>query len=384
MAKRDYYEVLIVVRTATDDDIKKAYRKLALQFHPDRNHGDPEAAERFKEATEAYEVLSDPEKRDRYDRYGHAGVDAAGSGFPGGVDLSDLLGEMFGGFFGSGAAGGSRGGRKSSGPRAGRGVQVVLDIELVEAATGVTKSVTVNRDDLCEPCSGTGVKPGTKPAPCKRCGGQGVTIQRQGFFQVQTTCGGCSGAGVIITDPCNTCRGRGRVIGRKTLEVEIPAGVDTGDRIRFSGMGDAGEPGAPRGDLEFAVRVRDHKFFQRDGQNLICQWPITFSQAALGGPVELTTLTGKKVIHDLPRGTQTHEVLRLAGQGMPNRRGSRPGDLLVQVVVDTPQKMTTEQEQLFRKLAEIEQQLAASPPPKKSFFSKLKDWLTVEEEPKKS
>ena len=383
MAKRDYYDVLAVAKTASDDEIKKAYRKLALQYHPDRNHGDPDAADKFKEATEAYEVLSDPDKRDRYDRFGHAGVDAgAGGGFQGGVDLSDLLGEMFGGFFG-GNAGGGRGGRKPSGPRPGRSVQVVLDIDLVEAATGVTKAVTVNRDDLCEPCGGTGVKPGTKPTPCKRCGGQGVTVQRQGFFQVQTTCAACGGAGVIITDPCATCRGRGRVIGRKTLEVEIPAGVDTGDRIRFSGMGDAGEPGGPRGDLEFAVRVRDHKFFQRDGQNLICQWPVTFSQAALGGPIELTTLTGQKVTYELPRGTQTHEVLRLAGHGMPSRRGGRPGDLLVQVVVDTPQKLTPEQEQLFRRLGEIERQQAASPPSKKSFFSKLKDWLTAEDEPEK-
>ncbi len=374
--KRDYYEVLGVAREATAEDVKKAYRKLALQYHPDRNHGDHEAGEKFKEVTEAFEVLSDPDKRHRYDRYGHAGLEGmAGGGFGGGVDINDLFGDLLGSFFG----GGGGGGRRRAGPQPGRDVQVILDIDLVEAATGVRKSVTVQREDLCGTCGGTGAKPGTKPAPCKRCGGQGVVIQRQGFFQVQTTCRACGGAGMVIADPCPTCRGNGRVVGRKTIDVDVPAGVDTGDRIRFQAMGDAGDPGAPRGDLEFAVRVKEHRFFQRDGQNLICQWPVTFSQAALGGPLEITTLTGEKVRYELPRGTQTHEVLRLAGHGMPARRaGGRKGDLLVQVVVDTPQALTPEQEQLFRRLAELEQTQVATPH-KKSFFTRLKDWLTAEE-----
>lgn len=375
MAKRDYYEVLGIARSATAEDVKKAYRKLALEHHPDRNHGNEEAAEKFKEATEAYEVLITAEKRERYDRFGHAGVEGMG-GMPGGgvhVDLNDLFGDLLGSFFGQG------GGRRRGGPQPGRDVQVVLDIDLAEAATGVKKTVTVQREDLCEPCGGTGAKPGTKPSACKRCGGQGVVIQRQGFFQVQQPCRACGGQGVVITDPCPSCRGNGRVVGRRAIEVEIPAGIDTGDRVRFRGFGDAGDPSAPRGDLEFAIRVREHRFFQRDGANLICQWPVTFAQAALGATIEFTTLTGEKVNHNLPRGTQTHEVLKLAGHGMPNRRGGRRGDLLVQVVVDTPQTLNAEQEQLFRRLAELEQQLQHQPPGKKSFFAKLKDWMTAEQ-----
>ncbi|OWK41731.1 molecular chaperone DnaJ [Fimbriiglobus ruber] len=384
MAKRDYYEILIIAREASGEDIKKAYRKLAMQFHPDRNHGDAEAADKFKEATEAYEILSDAEKRQRYDRYGHAGLENMGGGGAQTVDLGDLFGDLLGSFFGGAGGQQGGGGRRRSGPAPGRDVQIVLDLELAEVAIGVKKTVTIQREDQCEPCSGTGAKPGTRPTPCKRCGGQGVVIQRQGFFQVQQPCRSCSGTGQIITDPCGTCRGAGRVLGRQAVEVDIPPGVDTGDRIRFQGMGDAGAPGAPRGDLEFAVRVRDHKFFQRDGQNLICQWPVTFSQAALGATIEITTLTAEKVKYDLPRGIQTHEVVRLSGHGLPNRRGGgRKGDLIIQVVVDTPQSLTAEQEQLFRRLAEIEIQIQQTvPPTKKSIFSKLKDWLTADDEKK--
>lgn len=378
MTKRDYYEVLSVTRTASGEEIKKAYRKLALQYHPDRNHGDAEAADKFKECTEAFEVLSDAQKRQVYDRHGHAGLNGmgGGGGFGGpGVDLGDLFGGLFNDFFG-----GAGGRRQRSGPRAGGDVQVVLDIDLAEAAVGVKKTVAVQREDLCDACTGSGAKPGTKPQACKRCGGQGVVIQRQGPFQVQQPCRGCGGQGVVISDPCGTCKGHGRVVGRKQLEVDIPAGVDTGDRIRFAGYGDAGDPAAPRGDLEFAIRVREHKFFQRDGQNLIRQWPITFAQAALGGPIEITTLTGKTVTHDLPRGTQTHEVIRLAGHGLPDRRRpGKVGDLLIQVVVDTPQSLSAEQEQLFRRLAELDKQHAHAPPAKKSFFSKLKDLVSSDE-----
>lgn len=376
MVKRDYYEVLSVEKTADGEVIKKAYRKLAMQYHPDRTGGDAEAEAKFKEATEAFQVLSDPEKRARYDRGGHAAVEGVnrgggtGGGF--GVDLGDLLGDLFGGFFGNA---GGRGGQRRSGPQPGRDVQVVMDIELVEAATGVKKSVTIQREDHCDTCHGTGAKLGSKSAPCKRCGGQGVTIQRQGFFQVQQPCRACNGEGMIISDPCAGCRGAGRVVGRKVFEVEVPPGVDTGDRIRYQGQGDAGEPGAPRGDLEFAIRVKEHKFFQRDGANLVCQWPVTFAQAALGGTITLTTLTGQKVNHELPRGTQTHEVIQLRGHGMPGRRGGRPGDLLVQVIVDTPQTLTPEQEALFRQLLEIEQKQAAAPPAKKSFFSRIRDFF---------
>lgn len=376
--KRDYYDVLGVSTEATPDDVKKAFRKLAMQYHPDRNHGDVEAAEKFKEASEAYEVLSDQEKRNIYDRYGHEGLNGMGGGGFGGttIDLSDLLGEMFGGFFGGGG-----GRRRQQGPQPGRDIQAVLDIELKEAAVGVKRSVTIQREEHCESCTGTGAKPGSKPSPCRRCGGQGVVIQGRGFIQIQQACPSCGGKGMINPDPCTSCRGVGRVAARRTIEVEIPAGVDSGDRIRYSGMGDAGEAGAPRGSLEFVIRVKDHKFFQRDGANLICQWPITFSQATLGGAIEITTLTGQKVRHELHRGTQTHEILRVPGHGMPSRRNpQKRGDLLLQVIVDTPQHLTPRQEQLFQELAEIDKSHAENPPAKKSFFSKLRDWLTTPDE----
>ena len=375
MIKRDYYEVLSVTRTASGEEIKKAYRRVAMQYHPDRNPGDGEAAESFKEATEAFEILSDDQKRPLYDRHGHA---AFAQGMGGGgqtVDLGDLFGDLLGSFFGGG--GGQR--RRNAGPRRGQDLQAVLDIELIEAARGVKKQVTIKREDTCEPCSGTGAKPGTKPTACKRCGGQGVVIQKQGFFQVQSACRSCNGTGQIVSDPCPTCKGAGRTVGNRTVEVDVPAGVDTGDRIRFSGLGDAGDPGGPRGDLEFAVRVREHRFFQRDGQNLVCQWPVTFSQAALGATIEITTLVGEKVAHTLPRGVQTHEVVRLAGHGLPSRRGGRKGDLLVQVILDTPQTLNAEQEQLFKRLAEIEHSQRDKPPAKKSFFSKLTGWLASDE-----
>lgn len=373
MAKRDYYEVLSVTKTSTEVEITKAYRKLAMQHHPDRNVGDAEAEVRFKEVTEAYEILKDPQKRDRYDKFGHAGLSgaAAGGGFSGG-GLHDLFDDLLGSFFGGGGPSNNR--RQRSGPRPGRDIQAVLDLDLVEAATGCKKSQTVPREEICRDCVGNGSKPGSKPAMCRRCNGQGAVILNQGFISVQQTCRACDGRGAVITDPCGTCRGNGRVEVRRTIDVDIPAGVDTGNRIRYGGEGDSGDPGAPRGDLEFVIRVKEHKFYQRDGHNLVCQWPITFAQAALGGPLELTTLTGHKVAHELPRGVQTHEVIRIAGHGMPNPRGGRKGDLLVQVVVETPTSLTPEQEQLFRKLAEIDK--TQPPTPRKGFFGKLKDFIS--------
>lgn len=373
--KRDYYEVLSVERTADGDTIKKSFRRLAMEYHPDRNHGNEEAAEKFREANEAFAVLSDAEKRSIYDRHGHAGLNQmGGGGFTAQqVDLSDLFGDILGSFFGG------RQQQRHHGPAGGRDIQAVIDIELKEAALGVKKSVSVQREEHCETCKGSGAKPGTQPSSCKRCGGQGVLIQRQGFFQVQTGCPACNGRGLINPDPCGGCRGVGRISARRTTEVEIPAGVDSGDRIRFQGQGDAGDAGGRRGDLEFVVRVKEHRFYKRDGHNLICEWPITFSQAALGGPIEIRTLTGEIVKHELPRGVQTHEVLRVNGYGMPNRRSPhRRGDLLIQVVIDTPQSLTPEQEELFRKLAEIEKSQVGAPP-KKSFFSKLRDWLTTDD-----
>jgi len=373
MAKRDYYEVLGVARDVSAKDLEATFRRLAMKYHPDRNVGDDEAEAKFKEVGEAYAVLSDADKRAAYDRYGHEGLNGGGGGFGGfegfGINIQDIFDQFFGG-----------GGRRSHGPQPGRDRRLELTIALVEAVTGARRAVTVTQEVHCESCKGTGAKAGTKPIACKRCGGQGVVIQRQGLFQVQRACPSCDGRGQVITDPCPTCRGGGRVSARRELDVEVPAGVDTGDRIRYPGLGDAGDPGAKRGDLEFVVRVREHNFFKRDGANLICQWPITFSQAALGGPLEITTLTGEKVTHELSRGTQTDEVIRIAGKGVPGRRGQRRGDLLVQVVVDTPQTLTPEQEELFRKLAALEATQMNNPPPgKKSFFGKLKDWLTADE-----
>jgi len=378
MAKRDYYEVLGVVKTAVDDDIKKAYRKLAMQHHPDRNPGNPEAEGKFKEIHEAYEVLISVEKRQIYDRHGHAGLEGRGpAGQGGGVNFQDLIDDFLGGF-GFGGGGGNRRAQRG-GPRPGRDIQAVLDIDLVEAATGCKKTQTLPREEHCRECNGGGAKPGTSPSTCRRCGGQGAVIIQQGPFQVQQSCRACDGRGQVITDPCSTCRGAGRVEVKRTIEVEIPAGVDTGNRIRYTGEGDAGEPGAPRGDLEFVIRVRDHKFFQRDGHNLICQWPITFAQAALGGSIEIVTLTGQKVPYELARGTQSHEVIRIAGHGMPNPRGGRRGDLLVQVLVETPTNLTPEQEELFTKL--LEHDRLRPPTPRKGFFGKLKDLITGEGDP---
>jgi len=376
MAKRDYYEVLDIAKNAGEDDLKKAYRRLAMKFHPDRNPGDREAEARFKEATEAFEILADPERRARYDRYGHDAVSGVGGGGGGGtqqVDLGDLLGGLFGGFFGQDA-----GQRTRSGPQPGRDVQIVLDIDLAEASRGVTKKVTVQREDHCVPCAGTGAKAGTKVGVCKRCNGRGEVVVQQMIIAMRQTCRACEGTGKAIADPCGTCRGSGRAVGRQEIEVKVIPGVDTGDRIRYQNQGDVGDVGAPRGNLEFAIRVKEHKFFQRDGQHLICQWPVTFAQAALGGPVEITTLVGEKVRYDLPRGIQTHEVLRLVGHGMPARRGGRTGDLMVQVVVDTPQTLNAEQEALFRRLAELDK-LDVGNPAKKSFFSKLKDLFGTDE-----
>jgi molecular chaperone DnaJ len=378
MAKRDYYEVLSVTRQATEVEITKAYRKLAMQHHPDRNVGDAEAEVRFKEVTEAYEVLRDPQKRQVYDRHGHEGLSGGGGG--GGPNMGgfqDLFDDFIGSIFGGGG-GGRR--RQSRGPRPGADIQRVIDIDLVEAAVGAKKQIQVPREEACGTCNGTGSKPGTKPTVCKRCGGQGAVILNQGFISVQQTCRACDGRGQVVTDPCATCRGQGRLESQRTLEIEIVPGADTGHRYRYAGGGHAGDPGAPSGDLEIIIRVREHKFYHRDGHNLVCQWPITFAQAALGGPIEITTLTGQKVTHDLPRGIQTHEVIRLGGHGMPNPRGGRKGDLMVQVVVETPTNLTPEQEAAFRKLAELEKTQVAGP--RKGFFGKLKDLFGADEEPK--
>ncbi|MFL5243922.1 MAG: molecular chaperone DnaJ [Gemmataceae bacterium] len=368
-SKRDYYEVLGVGKEADLEEIKRAYRKLAMQYHPDRNVGDKEAEEKFKEAAEAYDVLHDHEKRQRYDRYGHAGLNGLGGpNFNDAGSIFDLFGDIFGDFFGQ-----QRGGR--SGPQGGRDLQVSLEIDLIEAARGTRKSITIPREENCPDCAGQGYRKGTKPANCRRCGGQGVVLINQGFFRMQQTCSGCGGRGIIITDPCPTCHGGGRIEARRTLEIDVPPGVDTGTRIRISGEGEAGSPRAPRGDLYCLLRVREHPFFQRDGNHLVCQVPITFSQAALGGEIDVPTLDGA-IKHAIKRGMQSGEVVRIAGRGMPNVRGGRTGDLLVQVVVETPRNLTKRQEELLRELAELDKSHVSAQ--RKSFLEKLRDFFTAE------
>lgn len=376
-SRKDYYEVLGVSRDASDEDIKKAYRKLAMQYHPDRNVGDKEAEEKFKEAAEAYEILRDPDKRQRYDRYGHAGLEGMG-GVPHFEDVQSVF-DMFGNLFGFGDVFGPQRGRP--GRRGGRDLEVAIDLELAEAASGISKTITIPREENCHECSGSGSRRGSQPAMCKRCHGHGVVLMNQGFFRLQQTCRACGGQGTVIVDPCPTCHGRGREVVQRTLEVAIPPGVDTGNRIRLGGEGEAGDPGGPRGDLYCLIRVKEHRFFQRDGSNLICQVPITFSQAALGAEIEIPTLSGP-IKHELKRGVQSGDVVRIPNQGMPGLRSGRKGDLLVQLIVETPKQLTKRQEELFRELAEIEQKHVS--PQRKSFLEKLREFFSAEAAPEEN
>jgi molecular chaperone DnaJ len=361
-SKRDYYEVLGVRREADEEDIKRAYRKLAMQYHPDRNVGDAEAEAKFKEAAEAYDVLRDPIKRQRYDRYGHVGLEGLDlHNFNSRQSVFDIFGDIFGDLFG--------GGGRHHGAQAGRDLLLDVELELVEAARGTRKNITVPREENCGECGGGGARRGTQPAVCRRCGGRGVVLQSQGFFRIQQTCRGCGGRGVIITDPCSACHGNGRVTARRTIEINIPAGVDTGMRIPIHGEGEAGDPGAPRGDLYVRIQVREHPVFTRDGNHLICQVPITISQAALGGTIDVPTLDGV-ISYPLKRGTQTGEIVRVAGKGVPDVRGRGRGDLLVQVIVETPRQLTKRQEELFRELAELDHKHVS--PQRKSFFDKVR------------
>jgi molecular chaperone DnaJ len=376
-SKRDYYEVLGVDRQANDEDVKRAYRRLAMQYHPDRNVGDPEAEVKFKEASEAYEVLRDPEKRRRYDRYGHAGLDGMNMPhFNDAQSVFDLFGDIFGDIFGQ---------RARRGPPPGRDLQAVIEIDLVEAARGTTKTINLSREEICPDCTGSGSRPDSRPATCRRCNGHGVVVQSQGFFRVQQTCRGCGGRGVVITDPCAGCRGNGRVIARRSLEIAVPPGVDTDNRIRLSREGDAGQPGAPAGDLYVVIRVREHAIFQREGEHLHCHVPITFSQAALGGDIDVPTLDGP-LVHKLKGGVQSGDVVYISARGMPVLEGGRlrgpsgrRGDLLVHLIVETPRHLTKRQEELFRELAEIDQKQVS--PERKSFLEKLRDFFKAEQPP---
>ncbi|MDS4021409.1 MAG: molecular chaperone DnaJ [Candidatus Competibacter sp.] len=345
MSKRDYYEVLNLSRNASEAEIKQAYRRLAMKFHPDRNPGDRVAEEKFKEAKEAYEVLSDSRKRAAYDQFGHAGVDgSAGGGFGGAADLGDIFGGVFRDIFGGGMRGGAQSHR-------GADLRYTLDLTLEEAVFGTTAKIRVPTLVTCATCAGSGAKPGTKPTTCPTCRGGGQVRMQQGFFSIQQTCPRCQGRGTVIPEPCGTCQGSGRVEEQKTLSVKVPAGVDNGDRIRLAGEGEAGEHGGPPGDLYVQIRVKPHPIFTREDNDLYCEVPIGFTTAALGGDLEVPTLDGRLSLR-IPAETQTGRVFRLRGKGVKPVRGGATGDLLCRVAVETPVNLTREQKELLQKLAE--------------------------------
>ncbi|KAB0548222.1 molecular chaperone DnaJ [Pseudomonas argentinensis] len=354
MSKRDYYEVLGVERGASEAELKKAYRRLAMKHHPDRNPGDKAAEDAFKEANEAYEVLSDAGKRSAYDQYGHAGVDpqmGGGGGFGGGgANFSDIFGDVFSDFFG-----GQRGGQRGGAQR-GSDLRYTLELDLEEAVRGTTVTIRVPTLVNCKVCDGSGAKKGTSPVTCTTCGGIGQVRMQQGFFSVQQTCPRCHGSGKMITDPCGACHGHGRVEEHKTLSVKVPAGVDTGDRIRLSGEGEAGTLGGPAGDLYVVVNVREHAIFQRDGKHLYCEVPISIVDAALGGELEVPTLDGRVKLK-IPEGTQTGKLFRLRGKGVAPVRGGGAGDLMCKVAVETPVNLDRRQREL---LEEFRQSLAGN------------------------
>ena len=352
MSKRDYYEILSVTRTATDGEIKSAYRKLAMQYHPDRNPGDKVAEERFKEAAEAYAVLCDPEKRSLYDRFGHQGVRSAaggGAGFDPSVfnefgDFADILGNMFGfgDIFGNA--------RRRGGPQRGADLRYDLEIAFEESAKGVETTIQIPRQETCETCHGSGAAAGSSPTTCGMCRGQGQVRSQQGFFTVARTCPQCQGAGKIITKPCTTCKGAGRISRERKLTVKIPPGIATGQQLRLQHEGEAGSAGGPAGSLYVVVHVQDHEFFRRDGNNLFCEVGVNFTTVALGGEIEVPTLDGTETVK-IPEGTQTGTTLKLRGKGMPDVNGRGRGDLFATVQVHTPKKLTKDQRHLLEQLA---------------------------------
>ena len=375
MSKRDYYEVLGVNRDAGDDEIKKAYRKLAMKFHPDRNPDNKEAEEKFKEAKEAYEMLSDPQKKAAYDRYGHAGVDPSmgagpgAQGFEGG--FADAFGDIFGDLFGG--AGGGRGGR--SNVYRGADLRYNLEITLEEAARGAEKTIRIPTVEECGTCNGSGAKPGTHPKPCPTCQGHGQVRVQQGFFSIQQTCPKCHGSGKIIPDPCRDCGGAGRTKKQKTLEVKIPAGIDDGMRLRHAGHGEPGLNGGPPGDLYVEIHIRKHAVFERDHDDLHCEMPISITTAALGGEIEIPTLEGMARLK-IPAETQSGKVFRLRGKGIKNVRSHVHGDLMCHVVVETPVNLTERQKELLREFEESASGNATRHNPKaQGWMDKVRDFF---------
>lgn len=373
MAKRDFYEILGVGKSASDEEIKKAYRKLAMKHHPDRNPDSKSAEEKFKEAKEAYEMLSDPQKRDAYDRYGHAGVDPNMGGGGGGGGFADAFGDIFGDIFGQ--AGGGRGGR--GGPQVYRGADLRynLEITLEQAAHGYDTTIRVPSWDNCETCDGSGAKPGTSPVNCSTCGGHGQVRMQQGFFSVLQTCPKCHGSGKINPSPCGTCSGAGKIKRNKTLEVKIPAGIDDGMRIRSSGNGEPGMNGGPPGDLYVEIRIKQHAMFQRDGDDLHCEIPISFAKAALGGEIEVPTLNGKASF-TIPEGTQSGKTFRLRSKGIKGVRSGYAGDLFCHVIVETPVTLTERQKELMREFEQLTVEGGSKHSPQtKSWKDKVKEFF---------
>ncbi|AKH70776.1 chaperone protein DnaJ [Spongiibacter sp. IMCC21906] len=372
MSKRDYYEILGVARDSDEKDIKKAYRRIAMKNHPDRNPDDPKAIDIFKEATEAYEVLSDKEKRGAYDRFGHEGVGGGAGGFGGGGagagGFSDIFGDVFGDIFGGG------GGGRQRGPQRGSDLRYTLDIDLEQAVKGTTAKIRIPTLVSCEPCDGSGAKKGSTPLTCGTCNGMGQVRMQQGFFAVQQACPTCRGTGKVISDPCSSCGGEGRVEETKTLSVKVPPGVDTGDRIRLSGEGEASPDGGPAGDLYVQMSVRPHAIFQRDGKNLFCEVPIGFADAALGGELDVPTLDGRVKLK-IPAETQTGRSFRLRGKGIAPVRGGSTGDLICKVTIETPVSLNKRQKELIKELQDSLEGDSKQSPRSKSWFDGVKSFF---------
>ena len=379
MAKRDFYEVLGVGKSADEKELKAAYRKLAKQLHPDANLGDKSADGKFKELNEAYDVLKDPQKKAAYDRFGHQAFEGGGMGggrSPGGPEfnssMSDIFEDLFGDFMGGGGGAGQRGGRRGQrggGATRGADLRYNMEINLTDAFTGKTAQIRVPSSVQCDACSGSGAKPGSAPKTCGTCGGQGAVRSQSGFFTVERTCPTCQGRGQVISDPCGSCGGQGRVNKERTLSVNIPAGVEDGTRIRLANEGEAGLRGGPIGDLYIFLSVRAHEFFQRDGADLFCKVPVSMTAAAMGGEIEVPTIDGKKARVMVPEGTQTGKQFRLKAKGMPVLRSAQAGDMYIQVAVETPVNLTRRQRELLR---EFEKEARNNSPESEGFFAKAR------------
>ena len=373
VTQRDYYEILSVTRTASGDEIKRSYRKLAMKYHPDRNPGDKEAEARFKESAEAYEVLSDPEKRQRYDRYGHAGLRGTSGHDFSRMDVGDIF-SIFEDIFGGGGGRASRNGRRTRGRR-GYDLETQSEITLEEAASGAERTIEFTRKDLCPTCDGSGAKPGSTPDTCATCHGSGQVAQAGlgGMFRMVTTCPACHGAGKVITDKCDDCRGSGRTPKSRTLSVKIPAGIHDGQAIRVQGEGEPGTGGGPRGDLHVVVRVAEHKLFERSNNDLVLRTPVSFAQMALGATIKIPTLIDGEYEVTIEPGSQHGQLVRVPGQGVPDLRSGRRGDLIVALLIEVPKKLTREQEEALRAYAQAENHDVL--PESKSFWTRITEHL---------